>query len=90
MFIGNFLIHNIDPLNPPFKPIAIECAAVVNPNFKMKPSILILDGQQRISSLFYAMYSPDIPLRNATNPYAFFINIRALVDGDIENCVFST
>ena len=90
MFIGNFLIHNVDPLNPPFKPIAIEGADKVNPEYNGKPSILVLDGQQRLSSFFYALYSPDIPLRNASNPYAFFINIQSLIDDDIENSVYST
>ncbi len=90
MFIGNFLIHNVNPLDPPFKPIAIEGAELLNVNFKSKPNILILDGQQRLSSFFYALYSPDIPLKNASNPYAFFISIRALINDDIENSVFST
>ncbi|MEM9078778.1 MAG: DUF262 domain-containing protein [Bacteroidota bacterium] len=90
MFIGNFLIHNVDPLNPPFKPIAIEGAQLINPDFTHKPNVLVLDGQQRLSSFFYALYSPDIPLRNASNPYAFFISINALIKGDIENSVYST
>ena len=75
MFIGTFLIHHIDSQNPPFKPIPIEGAQLVNDNFQEKPEILILDGQQRISLLFYCIYEPDIPLRNATNPYAFFLII---------------
>ncbi|CAL2085496.1 conserved protein of unknown function [Tenacibaculum sp. 190524A02b] len=90
MFIGNFLIHNVNPLDPPFKPIAIEGAQMVNPNYTQKPTILILDGQQRLSSFFYALYAPNIPLKNASNPYAFFINIRALLYDDVENSVFST
>ena len=90
MFIGNFLIHIIDPFNPPFKTIPIEGAELLNGSFKAQPNILILDGQQRLSSIFYALYSPDLPLRNASNPYAFFINIRAIIEDDIENSVFST
>ncbi|RCW31374.1 DUF262 domain-containing protein [Marinilabilia salmonicolor] len=90
MFIGNFLIHNVDPLNPPFKPIEIEGATSVNSHFCPKPSILVLDGQQRLTSLFYALYSPNIPLRNVSNPYAFFINIQALIQDDIDNSVQST
>lgn len=89
MFIGNFLIHNINPLDPPFKPIPIEGSKQLNPNYQEKPSILILDGQQRLSSLFYALYSPDFPLRYTSNPYAFFISIQALLDDEIENSVGS-
>jgi len=90
MFIGNFLIYNVNPKSPPFKPIAIEGAKRINPHYKEIPKILILDGQQRLSSFFYALYSPDIPLKYASNPYAFFISIRHLLDNDIENSVYST
>lgn len=47
MFIGTFLIHNVEPSNPPFKTIAIEGATKVNNNFRANSSLLVLDGQQR-------------------------------------------
>ncbi|WP_052735466.1 DUF262 domain-containing protein [Methanosarcina sp. 1.H.A.2.2] len=89
MFIGTFLIHHIDPDNPPFSVIPIEGVKYINSDFIPRPEILILDGQQRASSIFYALYSPDIPLKNTTNPYAFFINLRALIEDDIDNAIFS-
>lgn len=89
MFIGTFLIHHINPDNPPFKVIPIEGVKHVNSDFTPKPQILILDGQQRASSIFYALYSPDIPLKNTTNPYAFFINLRSLIEDDVDSAVFS-
>lgn len=89
MFIGTFLIHNIDPNNPPFKTIAIEGATKINPNFKGHPNLLILDGQQRLSSFFYALYCPDIPLKNVSNPYRFFIDIDELLADNIDDAVFS-
>lgn len=89
MFIGTFLIHNIDPNNPPFKTIAIEGATKINPNFKGNPNLLILDGQQRLSSFFYALFSPNIPLKNVANPYRFFIDIDELLVDNIDDAVFS-
>lgn len=89
MFIGNFLIHNVDPLDPPFKPIAIEGAVQVNSNFRAKPNILVLDGQQRLSSIFYVLYEPDVYLKNTSKPYVFFIDLTALLKGDIDNSVVS-
>lgn len=89
MFIGTFLIHNIDPNNPPFKTIAIEGATKINPNFKGHPNLLILDGQQRLSSFFYALFSPNIPLKNVANPYRFFIDIDELLVDNIDDAVFS-
>ncbi len=89
MFIGTFLIQRVDPSDVPFKVIPIEGADQINDNFDPKPEIIVLDGQQRITSLFYALYSPDIPLKNTTNPYAFFIDLRKLSEDNIEDAVFS-
>ncbi len=89
MFIGVFLIQRVNPVNLPFRVIPIEGADKVNGSFKPKPEIIVLDGQQRLTSLFYVLYSPDIPLKNTTNPYAFFINLRELSIDNIEDAVFS-
>ncbi len=89
MFIGTFLIQRVDPKDVPFKVIPIEGADKVNGNFTSKPEIIILDGQQRLTSLFYALYSPDIPLKNTTSPYAFFINLQELITDNFEDAIFS-
>ena len=89
MFIGTFLIQRVNPTDVPFKVIPIEGADKINSNFKPKPEIIVLDGQQRLTSLFYALYSPDIPLKNTTNPYAFFIDLQELSIDNIEGAVFS-
>ena len=41
---------------------------------------LILDGQQRITAIYYAVKAPNISLPNTDNPYEFFLNINALLD----------
>ena len=41
---------------------------------------LILDGQQRITAICYAVMAPDLPLPNMDVPYEFFVNINALLD----------
>ena len=89
MFIGTFLIQRVNPTDAPFKVIPIEGADKINGNFIPKPEIIVLDGQQRLTSLFYALYSPDIPLKNTTNPYAFFIDLQKLTIDNIEDVVFS-
>jgi len=89
MFIGTFLIQRVNPTDVPFKVIPIEGADKINGNFIPKPEIIVLDGQQRLTSLFYALYSPDIPLKNTTNPYAFFIDLQELTIDNIEDVVFS-
>ncbi|MBO8161888.1 MAG: DUF4268 domain-containing protein [Thermosipho sp. (in: Bacteria)] len=89
MFIGTFLILYTHPSSVPFKPIFVQGAKGVNPNIKANPTVLILDGQQRLTAMFYAVYSPKIPLRYTETPYEFFINLDKLVEDDIENSVFS-
>ena len=41
---------------------------------------LVLDGQQRITAIYYAIKSPQIPLPSTEVPYEFYLNINALLD----------
>ena len=45
----------------------------------------ILDGQQRITAIYYAIKQPKIELPNTTKPYVFFVNINALLDPRIHS-----
>jgi len=89
MFIGTFLILETNPSNTPFKTIFVQGSELVNKNIQTNPRILILDGQQRLTSLFYAIYSPDIPLKNTETPYAFFIDLNKLATDNLDEAVFS-
>jgi len=95
MFIGTFLINHINPNDTKFKIIPIDGVYSVNKDFKENPYILILDGQQRLTSMFYALYEPDRPLVNTNYPYRFFVDLENLLkrnDGEwmkIEETVFS-
>ena len=45
------------------------------------PSYLVLDGQQRLTSLYQALYG--------TGNHRYFVNLRGLLDGvDLDDCVF--
>jgi len=89
IFIGTFLILETDTQNPPFKTIFVLGAEKVNKHIQPKPHILILDGQQRLTSLFYAIYSPDIPLKNTETAYAFFIDLSKLAEDNVDEAIFS-
>ena len=43
---------------------------------------ILLDGQQRTSSLFYALYAPEIPLSGRKNPFRFFAHVPSLLSED--------
>ena len=51
MFIGTFLILHTHPNNIPFKPVFISGVEDVNPHAKENPTMLILDGQQRLTAM---------------------------------------
>jgi hypothetical protein len=52
-----------------------------------KPEWLVLDGQQRLTSLHYAFKAPPIPLKWTKYPYRFFLNLEKLLD--MEDAIFS-
>jgi hypothetical protein len=45
-----------------------------------KKSDLVLDGQQRLTAIYYAIKAPDVNLPRKTQPYRYFVNINALLD----------
>jgi hypothetical protein len=89
IFIGTLLILETIPGKEPFKTIFIQGAEKVNPKIEANPNIIILDGQQRLTSLFYAIYSPDIPLKYTERPYVFFIDLQKLAEDNIDEALFS-
>lgn len=77
-FIGTLLLLRCDPREAPFQPIAVRGAKKA-PN-ELRPEILALDGQQRISSLLYALIAPDRPLKDLSQPQRFFLDLQRLHD----------
>src|SRR5687768_14440420 len=59
-YIGSLLLLRCDPQAPPFAPAAFRGA---KPALRdLRPELLVLDGQQRLTSLLYAFTAPDLPL----------------------------
>lgn len=94
-FIGTFLLLRIDPDNPPFavRPIqGVRIPTDGNGNYIIRPEALILDGQQRITSLYYVFYAPPKELvtpKYTKKRYLFFIKLDELEKGNVEDAVFS-
>jgi hypothetical protein len=96
-FMGTLLFLNTDPNDIPFSPLLIEGVREVNADAKCTAVELILDGQQRVSSLFYACYAPNIPVRGTSYPYKFFVYLdkalNAIAYGDssaLEDAIYSS
>lgn len=70
-YVGSFLLWDTDR-NPE---LGIQPILGVNKNEEdIKPDSIILDGQQRITSLFYAIKSPEFALRGSKIPLYFYAN----------------
>src|SRR4051795_6903255 len=86
-FIGSLLLLRCDPRNPPFAPVFLRGA---RPGYQEpRPELLILDGQQRLSSLLYALMAPDLSLKDSSQRRWFFVNLDVLLsDPDSDDVVF--
>ncbi len=88
-FIGTMLM--LEPLSENealFALRLIEGVDKVNNNATIQPVVkVLLDGQQRTTALFYAIYEPNIPLRNSKYPYKFFLNIDKLLEKKFEEAI---
>ena len=86
-FIGTFLLLRVDKENIPFamRPIA----GLDIRSRDLKPEHMVLDGQQRITSLFYVFFHPDIPLKNTKYSYRFFVNLDRIYENKVDEAVFS-
>jgi hypothetical protein len=86
-FIGSLLLLRCDPNNPPFAPIFLRGAEP--PNREPHPELLILDGQQRLSSLIYALTAPDLSLKDSSKRRWYFVNLDVLLaEPDSDEVVF--
>ena len=51
---------------------------------------MILDGQQRITSLFYVFVAPmDINLKNTDHSYKFYLDLNKLSNDEFDDAVWS-
>lgn len=86
-FIGSLLLLRCDKNRPPFAPVFLRGARPVSA--EPLPELLILDGQQRLSSLLYALTAPDLSLKDSNQRRWFFVSLDTLLsDPDSDEMVF--
>ncbi|MBI5670658.1 MAG: DUF262 domain-containing protein [Chloroflexi bacterium] len=77
-YVGSLLLLRCDPQRPPFAPTYLRGA---NPLYQEpRPELLILDGQQRLTSLIYALTAPDLTLKDTSLRRWFFVDLRLLLE----------
>ena len=70
-YIGNLLLWKGKSENF----AALSCEAVYGYQGSGKPEYIVLDGQQRLTAIYYAFLAPDVPLPNRSNRFFYFVHI---------------
>lgn len=86
-FIGSFLFLRCDAQRPPFAPVVLRGSKPRHTT--PAPDLLVLDGQQRLTSLIYALTAPNLSLKDSSQRRWFFIDLMRLIsDPDHDEIVF--
>jgi hypothetical protein len=87
-FFGTMLIQEVFGKESPFALRFVEGVEEVNPEIKKQSIVtIILDGQQRTTALFYALYEPNLPLKGRKAPYRFYLDFEKALENDWDNAV---
>jgi hypothetical protein len=54
---------------------ALSCETIYGYQGAGKPEYIVLDGQQRLTAIYYAFLAPDIPLPNRSNRFFYFVHV---------------
>jgi len=86
-FVGSLLLLRCDPQKPPFAPQFLRGAKPQN--VEPRPDLLVLDGQQRLTSLLYALTAPELSLKDSSQRRWFYVNLDLLMsDPEDDEIVF--
>ncbi len=58
---------------------ALSCEPVYGYTGSAKPEYIVLDGQQRLTAIYYAFLAPDAPLPNRSNRFFYFVHVDKLM-----------
>ncbi|MBC2579958.1 DUF262 domain-containing protein [Clostridium sp. DJ247] len=90
-FIGSMLVlDDIYKEDSPFALRLIEGVTSIKPDAQIRSVVsVILDGQQRTTALFYALYEPQISLKGRKSVYRFYIDLEKALQGDWDKAVIA-
>ncbi|MFN8474612.1 MAG: DUF262 domain-containing protein [Anaerolineae bacterium] len=63
---------------------ALSCEAIYGYTGNKKPEYIVLDGQQRLTAMYYAFLAPDMPLPNRTNRFFYFISVDKFMNEEYD------
>jgi hypothetical protein len=90
-YAGALLVLEFNPTNPPFKHREIYGTDPLPFPATSTRAYSVLDGQQRISAVYYAFQHPNLPLPPSSKkrPYRFFLKLDKLLSGDFDEAVLA-
>lgn len=80
-YIGSFLLWKGD--RPNFT--ALACEPIYGYAGDGKPEHIVLDGQQRLTAMYYCFLAPDIALPGRANRFLYFIRVDRFMDEAYED-----
>jgi hypothetical protein len=60
---------------------ALACESVYGYRGNSSPEHIVLDGQQRLTAIYYTFVAPDVPLPSRANRYIYFIRVDRFMAG---------
>lgn len=66
----------------------LSCENIYAHQGKADHQHIVLDGQQRLTAIHYALFNPNVNFPKRKSPIAFFVRIDSLLEGDYENAFF--
>jgi hypothetical protein len=79
-YMGSLLLWKSTPEN--FE--ALACEPIYGHKNGGSPEHVVLDGQQRLTAMYYTFVAPDVPLPNRANRYLYFIRVDRFMAGDYD------
>lgn len=83
-YIGTLLLWKGSKEN--FK--LLSCENIYSHKGKADPQHIVLDGQQRLTAIHYALFNPGVNFPRRKTPIAFFLRIDSLLDEEFDNAFF--
>lgn len=67
---------------------ALSCEGIEGFKGVLKPEHIVLDGQQRLTAMYFAFFNPDIVYPKRKSRCFFFVNIKSLVQENYEDAFY--
>jgi len=83
-YVGTLLLWKADSKNVE----ALSCEPLYGFEGKINPDNIVLDGQQRLSALHYALFAPNAKYPNRANRCFFFLKIDDFLNENIDDAIY--